>query len=561
MTLRIGTRTSNLAMWQANKVQSMLEAEGLQTEIIGISSQGDKSLGGDLSSSVGQFIHSVDAGLISEEIDLAVHSSKDVPVDVDANIKNLAYLKRGCTNDLLIFKKSDSHTSLEKLLSSAEVTTIDNALDIIPKSGMVGTVSGRRQSFLLSRRPDIIPIAVRGQVETRLKRLSEGRVHGLILAEIGLRRLHEIGALPDWILEFSAVRIEEENWPTAPGQGALSVHCRTEDFEKYSRLRSILNHIATETDVVRERQILKSIGGGCLYPAGVKVDGEIASVQISPKNWREIFSKGLDFPVEKYNGPSNEYVPNLPECDIEDLYVTRGGRKLISTLNSNRLAKILQNNGINVVNKPVIELVAKPENWPKSFIDESQPRSSWPYLVLTSPFAARCAIEVSKQNNDLKRIQWLAIGEGTARACFLRGVTVSICAKARDSKELFNYIQENIDRDTKLLIPRSNVAKESLVKSLKEQDFIVESWVGYENKTKVVSKIDVNTEDVLLLSSPSSARAWAENSLPIPRSILCMGKTSQEEIESMAYFDESEVEVLSGPTAEFVAKWWKERGD
>ncbi len=561
MTLRIGTRTSNLAMWQANKVQAMLEAEGFQTEIIGISSQGDKSLGGDLSSSVGQFIHSVDAGLVSGEIDLAVHSSKDVPVDVDACIKNLAYLERGCTHDLLIFKKSDSHTSLQKLLSSVEVTTIDNALDIIPKSGMVGTVSGRRQSFLLSRRPDIIPIAVRGQVETRLKRLSEGRVHGLILAEIGLRRLYEIGALPDWILEFSAVRIEEENWPTAPGQGALSVHCRTEDFEKYSRLRSILNHTRTETDVLQERQILKSIGGGCLYPAGVKVDGGIASVQISPKNWREIFSKGLEFPVEKYNGPSNEYVPKLPECGIEDLEVRRDGRKLISTLNSNRLAKILQNNGINVVNKPVIELVAKPENWPNSFIDESQPRSSWPYLVLTSPFAARCAIEVAKQNNDLKRIQWLAIGEGTARACFLRGVTVSICAKARDSKELFNYIQENIDRTTKLMIPRSNVAKETLVKSLEEQDFIVESWVGYENKTKVVSKIDVDSDDVLLLSSPSSARAWAENSLPIPRSILCMGKTSQEEIESMAYFDESEVEVLSGPTAEFVAKWWKERGD
>ena len=112
--------------------------------------------------------------------------------------------------------------------------------------------------------------------------------------------------------------------------------------------------------------------------------------------------QGLDFPVEKYNGPSNEYVPKLPECGIEDLEVRRDGRKLISTLNSNRLAKILQNNGINVVNKPVIELVAKPENWPNSFIDESQPRSSWPYLVLTSPFAARCAIEVAKQNNDLK---------------------------------------------------------------------------------------------------------------------------------------------------------------
>ena len=561
MTIRIGTRTSNLAMWQANKVSDLLEAEGLETEIIGINSQGDQSLGGDLSSSVGQFIHSVDAGLISRDIDIAVHSSKDVPVDVDINITNLAYLERGCTHDLLIFRKNESYPSLEKLLSSEEETELKDALSIIPKAGMVGTVSGRRQSFLLSNRPDIIPIAVRGQVETRLKRLSEDRVHGLILAEIGIKRLYEIGALPDWVLEFSAVRIEEEKWPTAPGQGALSVHCRAEDFDKFSHLRSILNHSETENDVKRERQILKSIGGGCLYPAGIKVNAGVASVQISPKNWREIFSKGLDFPIERYNGPSSEYVARLPEFVFPDEELISDGPKLVSTLNSNRLATVLQNNGINVVNKPVIDLVAKPENWPQSFIDESQPRSTWPYLVLTSPFAAKCAIEVSEQNTDLRRIQWLAIGEGTARACFLRGVTVSICAKARDSKELIQYIVENIDRDTKLMIPRSNVANETLTSSLVGYDFDVQSWVGYENRTKPVSMIDVDSDDVLLLSSPSSARAWAENSLPIPRSILCMGKTSLEEIESMDYFDKSEVEILQGPTAEFVANWWKKRRD
>ena len=561
MTIRIGTRTSNLAMWQANKVSDLLEAEGLETEIIGINSQGDQSLGGDLSSSVGQFIHSVDAGLISRDIDIAVHSSKDVPVDVDINITNLAYLERGCTHDLLIFRKNESYPSLEKLLSSEEETVLKDALSIIPKAGMVGTVSGRRQSFLLSNRPDIIPIAVRGQVETRLKRLSEDRVHGLILAEIGIKRLYEIGALPDWVLEFSAVRIEEEKWPTAPGQGALSVHCRAEDFDKFSHLRSILNHSETENDVKRERQILKSIGGGCLYPAGIKVNAGVASVQISPKNWREIFSKGLDFPIERYNGPSSEYVARLPEFVFPDEELISDGPKLVSTLNSNRLATVLQNNGINVVNKPVIDLVAKPENWPQSFIDESQPRSTWPYLVLTSPFAAKCAIEVSEQNTDLRRIQWLAIGEGTARACFLRGVTVSICAKARDSKELIQYIVENIDRDTKLMIPRSNVANETLTSSLVGYDFDVQSWVGYENRTKPVSMIDVDSDDVLLLSSPSSARAWAENSLPIPRSILCMGKTSLEEIESMDYFDKSEVEILQGPTAEFVANWWKKRRD
>ena len=201
-------------MWQAKKVCDLLESNGIMTEIIGIKSKGDKSLGGNLASSVGQFIHAVDSQLIEGNIDIAVHSSKDVPVDFDEQISNLAYLERGCTNDLLIFPKSKQHASLKDLLNSEKETSVGDALAIIPKSGMVGTVSGRRQSFLLGNRPDIIPIAVRGQVETRLKRLKEGRVDAIILAEVGLQRLHQIGALDDWILEFSAIRISDRDWPT-----------------------------------------------------------------------------------------------------------------------------------------------------------------------------------------------------------------------------------------------------------------------------------------------------------------------------------------------------------
>ena len=279
-------------MWQANKVCKLLESNGIMTEIVGIKSKGDKSLGGNLASSVGQFIHAVDSQLIEGNIDIAVHSSKDVPVDFDEQISNLAYLERGCTNDLLIFPKNKQHQSLKDLLNSTKETSVGDALAIIPKSGMVGTVSGRRQSFLLGNRPDIIPIAVRGQVETRLKRLKEGRVDAIILAEIGLQRLHQIGALDDWILEFSAIRISDSGWPTAPGQGAISVHCRTDDCVRLSEIREILNHEETETDVNIEREILQSIGGGCLYPAGIKVRGDNAYVQISPMNWNylQLFS-------------------------------------------------------------------------------------------------------------------------------------------------------------------------------------------------------------------------------------------------------------------------------
>ena len=549
-------------MWQANKVCQLLESNGIKTELVGIKSKGDKSLGGNLASSVGQFIHAVDSQLIEGNIDIAVHSSKDVPVDFNKQISNLAYLERGCTNDLLIFPKSKQHASLKDLLNSAKETSVGDALAIIPKSGMVGTVSGRRQSFLLGNRPDIIPIAVRGQVETRLKRLKEGRVDAIILAEVGLQRLHQIGALDDWILEFSAIRISDSDWPTAPGQGAISVHCRTDDCVRLSEIREILNHEETETDVNIEREILQSIGGGCLYPAGIKVRGDNAYVQISPMNWKEIFSRGLPFPSTIYHGRLSEFESTLPDTEILDNLPMNKGPKLISTLNSDRLATILQNDGINVVNKPVIELVSIPENWPKSFIDNDSSRSDWPYLILTSPFAAKCAIEVSKSNPDLSRIQWLAIGEGTARACFVRGVTVSICAKARDSIELIDYIDKNIDRKIRLMIPRSNVSNRKLSESLQELGFSTDSWIGYENRRKSVPSIDIRSDDVLLISSPSSARAWVENSLPIPKSILCMGKSSLEEIDSLGYFSESTVEILKGPTAEFVSKWWKtKRGD
>ena len=560
--LRIGTRTSTLAMWQANRVEAIINNMGIETEIVGINSSGDKSLGGDLASSVGQFIHAVDAELISGSIDIAVHSSKDVPVTISDELTNLAYLERGYTNDVIIFRDSNGYHNLSDLLANRDESTIDQALAVVPKSGMVGTVSGRRQSFVLSKRPDIIPIAVRGQVETRLKRLQEGRVDAIILAEVGLQRLHQVGALEPWVLSMGAMRINDIDWPTAPGQGAISVHCRTGDLDNFADLRVALNHLPTESDVINERKILSAIGGGCLYPAGIKVAGDTVAAQISPKNWREIFCQGLPYDSQRYTGSLSDYQPVLPTTSIEPRELNSSGPKIISTLNSDRLARILQNNSINVINQPVIELVAKPENWPTSFLNDNTPRANWPYLVLTSPFAARCAVEVAEHNPDLKRIQWLAIGEGTARACFMRGVTVSICAQARNSVELVDYINRMISRDITLMIPRSDVASSDLVDRLNALGFSTKSWIGYENRTKEIPAMPVSDDDVLLLSSPSSARAWVENSLPIPKNILCMGKSSLAEIDSLGYFTDSTVEILQGPTSEFVAKWWKEnRGD
>ena len=125
--IKIGTRTSTLAMWQANKVSQLLSDNGFTTEIVGISSTGDQSLSGDLASSVGQFIHAIDAKLTDGEVDISVHSSKDVPVDLNDSIECLAYLERGSTNDILIFPKRNDLPPLSEVLKSSKSTDVDTA--------------------------------------------------------------------------------------------------------------------------------------------------------------------------------------------------------------------------------------------------------------------------------------------------------------------------------------------------------------------------------------------------------------------------------------------------
>lgn len=549
-------------MWQARQVEKLLNGKGVETELVGISTSGDRSLGGDLSSEVGQFIHAVDKQLIDGEIDLAVHSSKDVPVTIDASINCLAYLERGSKNDILLFAKNDDGQTLQEVLSSQDSIEVETALNFLPKGSTVGTVSGRRQSFLLSQRPDLIPLAVRGRVETRLKRLQEGRVDCIVLAEVGLQRLLDAEALEPWMLDFGAVRLSHQQWPTAPGQGAISVHCLSKDKKKHATVRSILNHGPTEEAVVHERAILSSVGGGCLYPAGIQVEEQNVTVRISPENWRTVFCQGRSFSTFHYDGGLTKLQISLPEETSEIQNELISGPKIVSTLNSDRLSLLLQSKGIPVVNQPVVTLSPIYSNWPSQFLDPDSNRSSWPYLVLTSPFAARCAVEISQQNEDIKRIQWMAIGEGTARACFRLGVTVSVCAQARNSKEFANFIIEKIPKSTPLLLPRSDVAPSFLNDVLTSEGYDLSVWTGYENQIKSVSKVDIDSEkDTLLLSSSSSARSWVENALPIPRNILCMGRSTKEHLETLPEFSKSIVEALDGPTEEFISRWWKKRGE
>ena len=562
MTVRIGTRASNLAMWQAKKVSAALEAKGVATELVPLTSTGDRSLGGQLSASVGQFIHSIDNMLLTGEIDIAVHSSKDVPVEVDERITNLAYLERGCTTDLVLMRNTSGVPTLQDVLDTTSSTPLATVLGRFDRGATFGTVSGRRQSFLLSQRPDIIPLAVRGHVETRIARLMQGRVDAIVLAEIGLERLNSVGVLDDVKAELSAFRIDPKDWPTAPGQGAIAVHCLSNRLQELNGLRTLLNHDQTEQDVLAERRLLAEVGGGCLFPAGIGVEGDEVRVQISPENWRSLFCQGSAYTMFYHAGSMADLDINLPVQPLQDVTFERGSPRYLSTLNSDRISLVLSKNGVNMENIPVVDLVPRFENWPTNFLKDYGGKRTWPYLVLTSPFAAKCAVKAATSNADIGRIPWLAIGEGTARACFRLGVTVTACARARNARELADYIRDRFETSTGLLIPRSNRASPQLETALRDAGFPVESWLGYENSPKQMPSVEVHPEDVLVLSSSSSARSWAENGLRAPHEILCMGENARETIRSLDHFNGCRVSVLSGPTSEALIAWWKEnRGE
>ena len=154
--IRIGTRTSNLALWQANSVQLLLEQHGFQTQIVEIISDGDRSLSSNLSDQLGQFVTSVDDQLINGGIDIAVHSSKDVPVEYHDSVTCLAYLERGSTNDIILFKNSANDQNLSQVLNHSSVSSLEQVLSVIPEGGKLGTSAVRRQSFFLAHRNDCL---------------------------------------------------------------------------------------------------------------------------------------------------------------------------------------------------------------------------------------------------------------------------------------------------------------------------------------------------------------------------------------------------------------------
>jgi hydroxymethylbilane synthase len=240
MTLiRIGTRGSTLALAQTQTIANALAAKGNEVEIITVTTHGDTSkeslsqLGG-----TGVFASALRDALTTGECDVVVHSLKDLPTEQPANLVIAAVPKRADARDALIAR--DGLT-----------------LDTLPEGARVGTGSPRRKAQLLARRGDLEVVDIRGNVDTRIRKVSDNELDAVVLAAAGLERIGRV----DEVTEFLGI----DGWPTAPGQGALALEVRRGD----EKLVAALDHKPTHTIVDAERMVLAQLEAGCAAPVAV----------------------------------------------------------------------------------------------------------------------------------------------------------------------------------------------------------------------------------------------------------------------------------------------------
>lgn len=257
-----------MALWQAHHVQHLLEKAGVRATCHVVKTTGDLTQDRPLHQlgTVGIFTKALDEALHREEVDIAVHSAKDMPAVLEEGLELLAILKREDPRDVLLAASPD--VSLENLTRPL----------------VIGTSSLRRAAFLKHFAPHITVKDIRGNVDSRLEKMRSGAYDGILLAYAGVRRMK----LESWIVQ----KLNVHTFTPAVGQGAVAVVCR-QAFAHQATLREVLNHRPTELCVRSERSYLKTVAGGCSVPvfglANLTGEALTLSAGIAAKDGQRIF--------------------------------------------------------------------------------------------------------------------------------------------------------------------------------------------------------------------------------------------------------------------------------
>ena len=295
--IRIGTRNSPLAMWQAKEVEQKLQNLGYETVLVPVLSSGDKNLNQPLYSLgiTGVFTKDLDIALLNNEIDIAVHSLKDVPTILPQNIEVSAVLERDFPQDVLVRKSSSKNKDLAEL--------------------KIATSSLRRRAFWSEKFPNTHFSDIRGNVQTRLKKLEEGDFDATLFSLAGIKRMEM--ELEYEMLDFMI---------SAPSQGVVAISSRVDDVETKAILKKI-NHKTTQICVEIERNFLRTLEGGCTAPIGAIAVFEENKIKFSGRLNSLDGSKTINIVEEFDYDDSENYGKKFAEFVLEN-----GGKEMMEEI-------------------------------------------------------------------------------------------------------------------------------------------------------------------------------------------------------------------------------------
>ena len=448
--VRLGTRGSRLALQQSRIVADRLRERGVTVELVTIVADGDLRAP-DAPIGEGMFVTALERALVAGEIDVAVHSAKDLPLDEDPRLTIVAYPERADPRDALVTR--GPATSLAGLLSGATV----------------GTDSPRRGGFIRALRPDLEVISLHGNVDTRLQRLDSGQADALVLAAAGLDRLG-IGSR-------AVERLDPDAMPPAPGQGALAVQVRRGDADM-TAVVAPLDDADVRRAVVAERALLKAMGGGCRAPVGALATSNHTHITllagaVSPDGRRrKIVTRSMAQDGRALAKGACEAADDL------NLSVPLNSRALLDTRPELDPELVLAVNrmGFEHVHVPAIEIG---EGGGDELDRARASLASYDWVVLTS----RRGVEALLRDGAPRagsHVRWAAVGTGTASALRKHGVEAA-CVPPSANAEAIPAAMAGVAsvQGARVLLARADAAGPSLPAQLRRMGATVDDVVAY----------------------------------------------------------------------------------
>ena len=498
----IGTRGSDLALWQANFIKDELAKIGLDSELKIIKTQGDKklNLSFDKLEGKGFFTKELEDELLSGTIDLAVHSHKDLPTNNPPGLVIAAVSEREDPSELLIILKDC--VEVQQKLS-------------VKFGGMVGTSSNRRKAQLLAVRPDLEVEELRGNVPTRIQKLRDEDYDAIMIARAGVHRLGID------LSEFYVEVLDPIEFIPAPAQGVLAIQIRENDKGLFERLQP-LNHIDVAEQIGLERKVLNLFDGGCHMPLGCycRKDGNQFQVWTSKANEGNDFPDRLFTQSKTVNGLAEKIVSKFdPQRKFpKNIFITR---ELPET---SYLRIALEKHDIEVEGRSLIRTYPSINNLDSYILRNVD----WVF------FSSKNAIEYFfKLDPQLpKKAKYGVLGRGSEDALRHLGKIADFNGEVEgiDTKDIADEFAK-VANGSKVLFPSAKGSLRTIQKALSADTKIVELTV-YET----VSEEDVSQSyaDVMIFTSPSNVESYFVNNLLEPdQQVICIGKSTGKKFDEM----------------------------